>query len=267
MTQRQQIGFSQRIRLEWLEHTAGLALAGCTRAQVEAALQNLLRDRLSVGGSAERGNREKAITILLRTWVSVPDRLRPLRDDGLDLLSRLPAPDHLPVHWGMVLAAYPFFGAVAEVVGRLLRLQGTASAAQIQRRVREQLGERATVARAARRILRCFVDWDVLRETGHKGIYQAVPARPLPEERLAVWLIEAALISTGDRQAALRTIAEGPLLFPFSVASIRGVESACSPRLEFFRHGLDEQMVALRRPPHALDGADDALFSSHGSGS
>lgn len=246
MTQRQQIGFSQRIRLEWLEHTAGLVLAGCTRAQVEAALQDLLRDRLSVGGTAERGNREKAITILLRTWVSVPDTLRPLRDEGLDHLQRLPVREHLPVHWGMTMGAYPFFAAVAQVVGRLLRLQGAAAAIQIQRRVREQLGERATVARAARRILRCFVDWGVLCETEHKGIYQSAPVRSLPDKRLVGWLIEAALISSGVRRAALRAIVESPSLFPFSVGLIRGGEFECNRRLELVRQGIDEPMITVR---------------------
>jgi hypothetical protein len=164
-----QIGFSQRVQLDWLEQTAALVLAGQTREQIEATLQERLRDKLSIGGTAQRGNREKAITILLKTWVSVPTWLQPFRDDGLGILRRLPPADRIAVHWGMTMAAYPFFGAVAETVGRLMRLQGTCVAAQIQRRLREQLGERDTVARAARRILRCFVDWDVLQETREKG--------------------------------------------------------------------------------------------------
>ena len=67
-----QIGFSQRIQLDWLEQTAALVLAGQTREQIEATLQECLHDKLSVGGTAQRGNREKAITILLKIWVSVP---------------------------------------------------------------------------------------------------------------------------------------------------------------------------------------------------
>jgi hypothetical protein len=246
MTQPRQIGFSQRIRLEWLEYTAGLVLAGCTREEVDAALQDLLRDLLSVGGTAERGNREKAITILLRTWVSVPDRLRPLRDEGLHHLRRLPAGEHLPVHWGMTMAAYPFFASVAEVVGRLLRLQGTASAAQIQRRIRERLGERATVARAARRVLRCFVDWGRLCETEHAGTYRSAAVRPVADTHLVGWLIEATLISSGFPRAALDAIIESPSLFPFSLGQIRGGYFESNRRLEFFRGGVDEQMVAVR---------------------
>ena len=58
------------------------------------------------------------------------------------------------VHWCMCTVVYPFFGTVADAVVRLLRLQGSAGAAQVQRRLRERLGERETVARAARRIWR-----------------------------------------------------------------------------------------------------------------
>jgi hypothetical protein len=45
-----QIGFSQRIRLEWLEQTARLVLAETARQAVLDALQELLHDKLSVGG-------------------------------------------------------------------------------------------------------------------------------------------------------------------------------------------------------------------------
>ena len=167
-----QIGFSQRVRLEWVEEAANLVLAGNDQTTINAGLQNLLKDKVSVGGEAERGNREKIISILLKMWVTVPRRLEALRDDGLQILRRLPRRDRIAVHWGMAQAAYPFWGAVASQTGRLLRLQGTTAATHVQRRVREQYGERETVSRAARRVLRSFIDWGVLSETGEKGVYR-----------------------------------------------------------------------------------------------
>jgi hypothetical protein len=241
-----QIGFSQRVQLDWLEQTAALVFAGQTRAQITTALQELLHDKLSVGGTAPRGNREKAITILLHIWVSVPRRLQPFRDDGLDSLQRLPLNDHLALHWGMTMTVYPFFGAVAETVGRLMRLQGTCAAAQIQRRIREQLGERETVARAARRILRCLVDWGVLQETQQKGVYRTFPVRAVQDKRLTVWLVEAALRASCTDKQALKMIAQTPALFPFSLAPLYPSDLADHARLELFRHSLDEDMVTLR---------------------
>lgn len=242
-----EIGFSQRVRLEWLQQAAELFLTGNTRDQVQAALQELLRDQLSVGGTAERGNREKAITILLRIWISVPKHLEALRNDGLEFLKRLPLHEHLAVHWGMTLAVYPFFGIVAETVGRLLRLQGSTTAAQVQRRVREQLGERETVARAARRVLRCFVDWGVLAGSTGKGVYQAAPMQPVQDKRLAVWLIEVVLAAGGMHAGTLTAIARSPILFPFVTDPLKLSDVNSHGRLELFRQGLDEDMVTLRK--------------------
>src|SRR5215471_6512456 len=241
-----QIGFSQRVQLDWLEQTAALVLTGLTREQVETRLQELLHDKLSIGGAAQRGNREKAITILLKIWASVPKCLQSFRDDGLDHLRRLPHDDHIALHWGMTMTVYPFFGVVAESVGRLMRLQGTCAAAQIQRRIREQLGERETVARAARRILRCFVDWGVLQETQKKGVYDAFPARAVHDKRLTIWLVEAALRASGTNKRTFKMIAQTPALFPFSLTPLYASDLTDHTRLELFRHSLDEDMVALR---------------------
>ena len=240
-----QIGFSQRIRMEWLEQTAQLFLAGNSKEEIETALQDMLRDKLSGGGKAKRGNREKAITILMRIWVNVPKRLEPFRDDGLKLLTQLPPDRHLPVHWGMSMAVYPFFGFVAQTVGRLFTLQDTASASQVQRRIREQLGERETVARAARRLLRCFADWGVLKDTDKKGIYVAAPQQALKNRKLLGWLIEGALISNGSNALPLRSLSSSAAFFPFSLGMLNPAQLETNPRLSFFRHGLDEDMVSL----------------------
>ncbi|MFQ5793951.1 MAG: hypothetical protein ACE5JP_02750 [Candidatus Bipolaricaulia bacterium] len=247
MSRTVQVGFSQRIQLEWLEWTAELFLAGNTRDQIQIALQDLLRDQLSVGGTAKRGNREKAITILLKIWVSVPKSLKSLRNDGLEHLKRLPIGDHLPVHWGMIMAVYPFLGVVAETIGRLLRLQGSAAAAQVQRRVREQLGERETVSRATRRVLRCFIDWGVLQDTKkEKGVYQPSPARSVKDKKLAAWLIEAALVASGSHSKSLKELAQSPALFPFSINLSNITDLEDSNRLELFRQGLDEDVVVIK---------------------
>ena len=121
MTRRtDQIGFSQRVRLEWFEQTANLILAGNDKVAVNDALQELLEDKVSVGGQAKRGNREKIITILLKTWLMVPCELESLRVEGLELLKRVPRRDHMAVHWGMVMAVYPFWSGVAVLYGMIV---------------------------------------------------------------------------------------------------------------------------------------------------
>ena len=72
-----------------VEQTANLVLAGNDKSAVNDALQDLLKDKVSVEGQGERGNREKIITILLKSWLVVPTRLESLRDGGLALLTRV----------------------------------------------------------------------------------------------------------------------------------------------------------------------------------
>jgi hypothetical protein len=243
-----QIGFSQRVPLDWFERTANLVLAGNDRKTIEAVLQGFLEDKRSVGGQSRRGNREKTITILLRTWLSVPDELVELRDEGLELLRSYPHSDHLLIHWGMVGAVYPFWMMVATHVGRLLRLQGSAAASQVQRRMREQYGERETVSAATKRVLRSFVDWGVLRDTESVGIYSAGIITPVQDLRLTAWLTEAFLHASANDSVPLRDLVNSPGLFPFriefvSAESIRTV----SQRLDVLRQGLDDDVVMLKR--------------------
>ena len=243
MKRRGQIGFSQRIRLDWLEYTANLVLAGNPREEIVAALGERLKEKLSVGNQPERGNRDKAITILTKVWVTVPKELQSLRDEGLDhLRSRRPS-DRMLVHWCMCMAVYPFFGTVADAAGRLLRLQGTVGAAQVQRRLRERFGERETVARAARRILRAYIDWGVLVETAERGLYLGAPKRDVDDASLAMWTIKAVLFAAGDSPRSASALLRGPQLFPFDMAlpSMREIE-ACEV-LESSRHGLDQEVL------------------------
>ncbi len=246
MRRKNQVGFSQRIQLEWLEQTAALFLAGNSKKEIQNALQDILQDELSVGSDARWSNRGKSITILLNIWGSVAPDIENLRDDGLGLLKQTPVSDHLPLHWGMSMAAYPFFGVVAETAGRLLQLQGNVGASQVQRRLREQYGERETVSRAARRVLRCFVDWGVLRDTKEKGIYVATPLISITNPQLMAWLIEATLVASEADTKPLQAIIQSPALFPFSIKFPGTVQLANNDRLELFRQGLDVDMVSVR---------------------
>jgi len=243
-----QIGISQRIRLEWLEKTANLVLAGNDRNMIISELQLLLKNSLSVGGTAIRGNREKAITILTKIWVNPAKEVHELRQAGLDLLRESPPSMHIALHWGMTMAAYPFWAAVAAQIGRLLKLQGTVAPLHVQRRIREQYGERETVARAARRVLRAYVDWEVLSECPKKGVYKEGEKQSIDQPEITVWLIEALLHAQPTEKIPLNSLLDSPILFPFTLQHISASQLVLSsPRLDTLRHGLDEDLIMLQK--------------------
>jgi hypothetical protein len=240
-----EVGFNQRIRLEWLERAAALATAG-DHTEAKEVLNEAVSSTLSIGSSATRGNKDKAVSILLRIWVRPHTELEPFRDEGLLIFKKLPSSKHLPLHWGMIMATYPFFGAVAENTGRLLHLQGTVSADQVQQRLREVYGERETVFRAVRRTIRCLIDWEVMRDTDKKGVYSANPKRTVDDQELGAFLLEAVLRSTGSATLALEAATIHPSLFPFVLPSLGAADVERLGRLELFRQGLDEDMVVLK---------------------
>ena len=249
MTDRlKQIGFSQRVRLEWFEQTANLVLAGNDRANVTAALREGLREKFTLSGRTPSGNLDKVISILLKTWVEAPTELQVLQSDGLNLLKQLERERHIAVHWGMALAIYPFWGAVAAQTGRLLNLQASVAAAQVQRRITEQYGERETVTRAARRILRTFIDWSVLTDTPEKGIYVPVQRIVISEPELITWLVEATLRGRTSKVAQCAELLDSPVLFPFHLTHLSAQQiTSLSPRLELLRHGLDDDLIMVQR--------------------
>lgn len=244
----QQVGLDRLARLEWLERTASLVLAGNDAPTIKSVLQEDLGASFRSSATEVRGSLNKTITILQKVWGNPPCEIDTLHTDGLELLTRIPPREHTPIHWGMLMAAYPFWSSVATQVGRLLRLQGSAAAAQVQRRIREQYGERETVARRARYVLRSYLDWGVLQETGAPGVYQAAPSYVVNDPQLVAWLAEAALWARSNDAAPLRELLEGPSLFPFQLAPM-SPESLASlaPRLEILRHGLDDDLVMLRQ--------------------
>ena len=96
------------------------------------------------------------------------------------------------------MAVYPFWRVVADVTGRLFRLQGTTTPMQVQRRVKELLGEREAVARSVRYVLRAFADWGVISDQDRKGEYRPIPALNVAETRMAIWLLETAVLSAPE---------------------------------------------------------------------
>ncbi|NOQ23462.1 MAG: hypothetical protein GQ565_12555 [Candidatus Aegiribacteria sp.] len=243
------IGIDRFIRLKWLEYTSDFVLAGNDEKAVKEELERLISSAFDCSSSSKRGSLSKTLTILLKTWVRVHPDIYSLRDSGLDLIQKTENTNHIAFHWGMITAAYPFWGAVAEQTGRLLRLQGNVTKNQIQRRLREQYGERETVSRTVGRVLQSFVDWSVLCETSGKGIYSQGCTYSVDNPKIISWLIEADLHRRSSGSASIRELLTCTSLFPFCLKQLPAEHLvAMSPRMNLLRHGLDDELVMLQDP-------------------
>lgn len=239
------IGYNRTVKLRWLDETVDLYLAGLSDAEICEALRERLKEELSVGSTAERGSREKTITLLLKTWVRVPAPLRALRDDAVRMMQGRRRSERLPIHWGMTMAVYPFWRVIADITGRLFRLQGVAAPMQVQRRAKELMGEREVVARSTRYVLRAFADWGVVCDSAKRGEYQSAAPLLVNEPKLAAWLLETAVVSSADGRTDFQSLVNSPCLFPFQICRIAPAQLAGSGRLEVIRHSLEETLVRV----------------------
>ncbi|GAB6064809.1 hypothetical protein [Deferrisoma palaeochoriense] len=243
------IGFSsQRLRYEWMTRVADLCLAGVDEKKLAEEAGGFLSEALAGEGTSGRGSRQKMWSILQSIWVRPRKDLRALRDDGLLLLRELPAEQHLPVHWGMTMAAYPFWRLVSSEVGRLLRLQETVSPRQIRRRLAERVGDRELVARASRTVLRSIADWGCIEERkgGTSTVYAKGAVRPVTDPRTVAFVVESFLRSDGETPKSLGVVYRAPCFFPFSVKNLPG-DQLCSvnARLQTFRSGFEDELIFI----------------------
>ncbi len=104
----------------------------------------------------------------------------------------------------------------AKLSRRLLKLQNEARRTDVQRRLREQYGDRDFVNRITRYVISSFLDWGVIAETKDGGVYiPGTKIRSKNNEQLA-WIAEAVLISRNENQMTLSKLQHHPRSVPLS---------------------------------------------------
>lgn len=241
------IGIKQIIRLEWMQKTVNLLLAGLDIKTIRHELHEFLMDRKGDGSKGERSaqTRSFAVNNLMKIWIAPDPELIPFRDASLAVLRENPSMA-LAVHWGIFAAVYPFWFNVARQTGRLLALQKQVTQAQIINRLKEQYGDRQTVSRYAQFVIRSFVAWGLLKDSAPKGCYEKAAPMNIAEPNLAILLYESALLASPEPQSALGLLQNEPAFFPFHIPVMTGdFVSQHSDRIVVVRYGLDDELLKL----------------------
>jgi hypothetical protein len=241
------IGIKQAIRFEWMQKAANLLLAGLEAKTIRQELHEFLADRKGNGTEDERGDtsRTQVVNMLMKIWIRPELERIPFRDESLAFLRENPMTS-LAIHWGMISAAYPFWFNVARQTGRLLALQDQVTQAQITNRLKEQYGDRQTVSRYARYVIRSFIAWGALKDSEAKGCYEKVAPVSIAKPSLAILMFESALIATPDAKAALRLLMNNPAFFLFQLPMMTGdFVSQNADRIDVVRYGMDDITLLL----------------------
>lgn len=230
------IGFDRFISLEWAT-TALKVRAGAARFEDLAAVL----DAAGLGVAA----RTKTQTVLNRLWLEPRVELMDYADRGVAIFNTTPNVLPAALHWGMAMATYPFFGKVAELIGRLSLLQGDCASAEIHRRMSETYGEREGTYRMTNMVIQSQADWGAVeRVEKGKRVIRRAPAI-VDNDHLTAWLIEAALRYT-SKPLAISSLQAQPVLFPFNLTQSLAYLVSNSERLIMRTDASGSQLVGLR---------------------
>lgn len=230
-----QIGFDRYIQLDWAR----------SALRVRAGLETLeeltaLIDASHTGTAAKKKTR----TVLNRLWLEPRSDIENMCDRAVAIYKSDPSTSVAALTWGMAIATYPFFGAVAEIVGRLLRLQGECSSAEVHRRMAEVYGEREGTRRMTNMVLQSQADWGAI-ERMNKGKYITARREPITlTPDLELWLVNAALRHAG-RGMPISSVSTTPVLFPFSFSDRLAYNLSQDERFAVRVDSASNRIVAL----------------------
>ncbi len=246
----EKLGIKQTIQKHWMDYVVKMMLAGLTEHEIRSELDEFLSTQKQSGGTGERGKQAYGMAIsILASWFSPNKELLHFRDHAFELIRQEKSQNWLAYHWAVISASYPFWFNVAKQTGRLFNLQGQITQAQVFARLKEQYGDRETVARNARYAIRSFVAWGVIEDTKTKGCYVQCKPIKIIEPDLAILIYEAALHANKEGKIPVESLKTNPALFPFQLPVLSGdFISQNNDRIEMFHYGLDDGLLKLKCP-------------------
>lgn len=205
------IGFNRHLEMTWLTQTAAWAASGYQGAALKQHIDSLLAPAFT-----SQVAMEKTRNLLFGIWdtqtKTIPQRFQ---QQACQLL--LSHSEHsLVLHWGLLIAKYPFFYFVVLQLGRIARHDGTFLYSQLEQRVTEEFGDTSTIKRSMQFVVRTLVNLEIL-SSPKTGLYQLRKPLVLASQELIAWLAEAVIHANNEKSRSLDRINNDPALFPFEV--------------------------------------------------
>lgn len=191
------------LTLEQLDLAYDLAAADPDPKTNRKKLTIALRDLVSE--QEAEGKTKKCLT---RVWLNPPpgsaDMIAWARDQKLGRDTRS------VLHFGALLATYPFVGAVCRVIGQRLQTERAADAAVVRAEVRRTAGDRPSVDVAARKTYTSLRNLGMLEQTAQTLLRTSEPA-VCPRD-LTGWLTHALVLTRQSESLPESSLASAPEL-------------------------------------------------------
>lgn len=201
------VGLSRNLKLPWLNEVA--------RLYAERLDENEIKDRLNEYLSFEiisPTNIRKTREILMNIWVYENVYTSALREEALRLFQK-DSDYALPVHWCMMLAAYPVFQDMCRLIGKIGEFEETITTKQIKQKLFDEWGERSTLYHSSDKFIATLKALEAL-DSEKTGVY-SIKKHEFSKPEIVNFLLFAMMKIAAAGYYSLMDLENSVYLFPF----------------------------------------------------
>lgn len=201
------VGLSRNLKLPWLNEVVRLYVEGLEDDQIKEQLNEYLSYEIG-SPTVLRKTRE----ILMNIWVYENDYTDSLRNEALRLIQK--DSDYiLPVHWCMMLAAYPVFRDMCRLIGKIGEFEEKITMKQIKQKLFDEWGERSTLYHSIDKLVATLKALDVL-ESSKVGVY-SIKTHSFSKPEIVNFLLYTMMKIDDAGYYSLLNLENSLYLFPF----------------------------------------------------
>lgn len=201
------IGLSRNIKLSWLKYTAELVSEGLTEKEIEEKLNDYLSYEIK-----SPTNVRKTRTILMNIWVHENVYLSKLKHEAVELMKK-DRENAICVSWCMMLAAYPIFGDLCKLLGKMSEFQDEITLFQLKAKLFDEWGERTTLYHSIDKIIATLKAFGVL-SSEKPGKYH-IKKITVKNRQTRMFMAYAIMNITDSGYYSYQEINNSDYLFPF----------------------------------------------------
>ena len=201
------VGLSRNLKLPWLNEVVRLYAEGLDDNQIKEKLNEYLSFEIG-SPTVLRKTRE----ILMNIWVYENDYTAALRDEALCLFQK-DSDYALPVHWCMMLAAYPVFQDMCRLIGKIGEFEETITTKQIKQKLFDEWGERSTLYHSSDKLISTLKALEAL-DSEKTGVY-SIKKHEFSKSEIVDFLLYAMMKIDDAGYYSLLDLENSVYLFPF----------------------------------------------------
>lgn len=197
----------KNLKLQWLNKVVELVLEGYTEQEIKDQLNEYLSFEIS-----SAINIRKTREILMNIWVYENDYSGKIKAAALELICNYPEYS-MPIHWCMMLAAYPVFVDMCKLIGKIAEFQDEITLAQLKQKLFDEWGERTTLFHSIDKLVATLKAFEVM--TCDKPGKYHINAHKVNNPNIVAFMVYVMMLVDDGGYYTFTDINSSTYLFPF----------------------------------------------------